>query len=109
MARFRPVTKTCKACREVLAVEHFYRNSSAKDGYRARCKLCERWARHPKLEAPLEPSGRPGIYDTPHGEKICDRCNKLIPLDAYGQFERHFNGVIDYGATHRYEPKACEL
>ena len=36
------MTKKCSCCGKELPVSEFYKNSSSKDGYRSKCKSCDR-------------------------------------------------------------------
>ena len=36
------MTKKCSCCGRELAISEFYRNSASKDGYRSKCKSCDR-------------------------------------------------------------------
>ena len=36
------MTKKCSCCGRELAISEFYRNSASKDGYRSKCKACDR-------------------------------------------------------------------
>ena len=36
------MVKKCSCCGKELPVSEFYRNSASKDGYRSKCKVCDR-------------------------------------------------------------------
>ena len=36
------MTKKCSCCGRELPVSEFYRNSTSRDGYRSKCKACDR-------------------------------------------------------------------
>ena len=36
------MTKKCSCCGKELPISEFYRNSASKDGYRSKCKSCDR-------------------------------------------------------------------
>ena len=36
------MTKECSCCGRELAISEFYKNSASKDGYRSKCKACDR-------------------------------------------------------------------
>ena len=36
------MTKKCSCCGRELAISEFYKNSASKDGYRSKCKACDR-------------------------------------------------------------------
>jgi hypothetical protein len=83
--------KECRACQLAQPVEHFWRNKASKDGYRATCKYCER-DRRTRLSEPARkkpPEGVPHYLDLPHGESVCERCNKLVPATSGGGLVPH--------------------
>ena len=36
------MVKKCSCCGKELPISEFYRNSTSKDGYRSKCKACDR-------------------------------------------------------------------
>ena len=36
------MTKKCSCCGRELPVSEFYRNSTSRDGYRSKCKACDK-------------------------------------------------------------------
>ena len=36
------MTKKCSCCGKELPISEFYKNSASKDGYRSKCKACDR-------------------------------------------------------------------
>lgn len=101
----RLISKHCKGCQHLLNISMFHRNSSARDGYRSRCKECERLRR--ELMKPPSVEARRGLRDTPHGEAVCLTCRKLIPLTAGRRLEEHFSMERDEGFHFSYRSNPC--
>ena len=70
--------KICKKCNKLLDITEFIKNKNCKDGYENTCKVCKnkiRQERYKKLQ-----------YTIPEdSEKICKRCNKLLPYSDFAK------------------------
>ena len=77
--------KTCSSCRAELPLTSFHRDSRAKDGRRSRCATCVAAA---SQRAAMEPPViQPGVTS-----KTCTRCDKELPLEAFGTASRMKDG-----------------
>lgn len=40
--KVKSVVKQCTCCNKILPLNEFYKNKNSKDGYRNKCKVCEK-------------------------------------------------------------------
>lgn len=123
-------SKLCSICKKVKSLENYSLYATAWDGLQRSCKICSRasvaasMAKNPRTTLTTEELSesykrRGEMFKTPHTYvddiecKLCSRCNKNLPLTAYGNLKRSPDGLDGYCKSckkERYsERKALEI
>jgi len=84
-ARSKVTEKTCNNCSETKTVDHFTKDGSLADGYRADCNECRAGYRLEKAEeySQIHKTQEPELK-----EKECLQCHDVKPIDDFG-YKKH--------------------
>lgn len=92
-ADFQKGTKICSCCRQELPISEFYAKKSQPDGLNCYCKKCtddkKKKREEIKKQIPLEERKVSEF-------KICSRCGRELPIDAFGISTTHSDGRSGY-------------
>ncbi|KYK22188.1 hypothetical protein AYK24_08440 [Thermoplasmatales archaeon SG8-52-4] len=88
---FPSFEKKCARCNKILPVTFFHHDKRKKDGYSSSCKDCKyeigkaSRMRVKKNAKRIIPS-----------EKLCKKCNRLLPSEEFGKDIHHSDGLTSY-------------
>lgn len=128
------LTKTCSHCHRELPVEHFSLNKTTPDGRQSVCKECQKelykaWEERRKAKKTMETKESEAVADfkawqkeesnkviseqqtNEHMEtatpqtKVCPRCQRELPYDAFGKHARTKDGLQPYCRQCRSEAR----
>jgi hypothetical protein len=99
--------KKCSKCKKLLPIEHFHRDENYKDGYTNKCRKCVLDYKHTLLKkSPVTDERYKKILVlvkkreenekiVKDGFKICNLCNRKLPLSEFNKHKGRVGGVND--------------
>lgn len=78
-----PKGKVCKKCKKYKSYKFFYKSSNSKDGYRGKCKSCEK-EQHREIHGREHPIAE---------EKVCACCGKLKDSSMFAKDPTQTDGL----------------